>query len=121
MEAIPSSKPDPIGTPDGLFIRPKIMAIFDLVKDTMTIVTPVRPVPDKSAEQAWESAENRLSKSVKKFGRPLNRRISKAPGKTTFFETSLKHFQRTFHQNGSKGKRLYSGRRYLSGCSVPKV
>lgn len=96
MEAIPSSKPDPIGTPDGLFIRPKIMAIFDLVKDTMTIVTPVRPVPDKSAEQAWESAENRLSKSVKKFGRPLDRRISKAlekpPSLKLHSNTSKEHF-----------------------------
>ncbi|MEC9022536.1 MAG: anthranilate synthase component I, partial [Pseudomonadota bacterium] len=93
MEAIPSSKPDPIGTPDGLFIRPKIMAIFDLVKDTMTIVTPVRPVPDKSAEQAWELAEDRLLKSVKNFGRPLDRQISKAPKKSP----SLK-----LHSNTSK-------------------
>ena len=93
MEAIPSSKPDPIGTPDGLFIRPKIMAIFDLVKDTMTIITPVRPVPDKSAEQAWELAKDRLLKSVKNFGRPLDRQISKTPKKSP----SLK-----LHSNTSK-------------------
>ena len=73
MENIPSTRPDPIGCPDGLFIRPTIMTIFDLVSDTVTIVTPVRPEDDVPAKNAWDTAARRLLDSVKAFGKPLER------------------------------------------------
>jgi len=76
IEDIPSTRPDPLGTPDGLFLRPTIMAIFDLVKDTVTIVTPVRPDENLSADDAWNAANQRLSAAVKNFGKPLEREIS---------------------------------------------
>jgi len=104
MEDIPSSKPDPIGTPDGLFIRPRIMAIFDLVKDTLTIVTPVRPVPDITAEQAWELARDRLSTSVKNFGKPLDRQISKAPEKSPSLKLDSNTSKENFIRMVAKAK-----------------
>ncbi len=60
MEDIPSTHIDPLKLPDGLFIRPTIMAIFDLVKDTVIIVTPVRPRKNISAKSAYNSAKKRL-------------------------------------------------------------
>ncbi|MFP6780041.1 MAG: anthranilate synthase component I [Alphaproteobacteria bacterium] len=41
VENIPSNNPATLNLPDGMFIRPKIMIIFDAVEDTMTIITPV--------------------------------------------------------------------------------
>src|SRR5438128_494358 len=43
MEDLPAPNPDGLGLPDGMMIRPTIMAIFDSVKDDVTVVTPVYP------------------------------------------------------------------------------
>jgi hypothetical protein len=43
MEELPQPNPDPIGIPDAVLIRPTIVVVFDAVKDTLTVVTPVRP------------------------------------------------------------------------------
>lgn len=71
MEKVPSTRPDTLGTPDGLFLRPTIMVIFDLVKDTVTIVTPVRPADDMSASDAYEAAAKRLQIVVDDFSRSI--------------------------------------------------
>ncbi len=43
MEELPQPNPDPIGIPDAVLVRPTIVVVFDAVKDTITVVTPVRP------------------------------------------------------------------------------
>ncbi len=45
VERLPNNKPDPLGLPDGLFIRPRIMIVFDSVRDELTAVTSVFPRP----------------------------------------------------------------------------
>ena len=64
MEDLPNVPPDPLGLPDGLFVRPTVMAIFDSVKDLITVVTPVRPAEDIAAKAAYVRAEERLSAIV---------------------------------------------------------
>ncbi|MDA1324654.1 MAG: anthranilate synthase component I [Proteobacteria bacterium] len=71
MEKVPTTRPDPIKVPDGLFVRPSIMTIFDLVKDTVTIVTPVRPDAAMSASVAYQAAMDRLMAVVADFERGL--------------------------------------------------
>ena len=71
MEKIPSTRPDPIDVPDGLFLRPTIMVVFDTVKDTITIVTPVRPRADQAPGAAYEAAAERLSCVIESLDRPL--------------------------------------------------
>lgn len=71
MEKIPSTRPDPIDVPDGLFLRPTIMVVFDTVKDTITIVTPVRPIADRPAGAAYEAAAERLSRVIQSLDNPL--------------------------------------------------
>ena len=71
MENIPSTRPDALGTPDGLFIRPTIMAIFDLVKDMVIVVTPIRFDKSLSAREAFETAGNRLQSVVIDFDNNL--------------------------------------------------
>jgi anthranilate synthase component 1 len=60
IERIPRTTPDRLGLPDALLVRPTLMAIFDNISDTLTLVTPVRPAPGISAEEAWHAAQARL-------------------------------------------------------------
>ena len=71
MERLAPSKPDPIGVPDAIMIRPTIMVIFDAVKDEITIVTPVRPKSAQTAIVAFEKAHERLDAIVATLEGPL--------------------------------------------------
>ena len=64
MERLPRPNPDVLGLPDGVFVRPTVMAIFDSVKDLVTLVTPVRPVEGIAAPRAYEDALRTLSDAV---------------------------------------------------------
>ena len=44
IERLPDANPDVLGVPDGLFLRPTVIAVFDNIEDKLTIVTPVWPV-----------------------------------------------------------------------------
>src|SRR5438552_11761009 len=56
MEELGSANPDPIGIPDALLVRPTIVIVFDTVKDSIAVVTPVRPQPNVSAPSALARA-----------------------------------------------------------------
>ena len=71
MERLGPPRPDDIGTPDGLFIRPTVMAIFDSIRDTITLVTPVRPRDGVTANTAFEGAQERLDEALIALDRPL--------------------------------------------------
>ncbi|MFN3232738.1 MAG: anthranilate synthase component I [Alphaproteobacteria bacterium] len=60
MERLPDVNPDPLDLPDGLFVRPTLMAVFDSVKDVITLVTPVRPQDGVSADAAYSQAQDRI-------------------------------------------------------------
>ena len=64
MERLPEPNPDALGLPDGVFVRPTVMAIFDSVKDVVTLVTPARPARGIGARAAYESAVNRLAEAT---------------------------------------------------------
>jgi anthranilate synthase component 1 len=71
MEHLPSLNPDPIGIPDAMLMRPTVVVVFDAVTDTITIVTPVRPEADVSADTAFERAGERLAAMVEALDAPL--------------------------------------------------
>ncbi|MEA2928617.1 MAG: anthranilate synthase component [Hyphomicrobiales bacterium] len=73
MEELPAAKPDPIGIPDAVMIRPTVVIVFDAVKDTVTVVTPVRPDPTVKAEAALNRAAERISAIVEALDRPLDK------------------------------------------------
>ena len=64
MERLPRPNPDVLGLPDGMFVRPTVMAIFDSVKDLVTLVTPARPAEGIAARTAYENALHTLSDAV---------------------------------------------------------
>lgn len=81
IEHIPDSNPDTLGIPDGLLIRPTVMAIFDTVLDVVTVVTPVWPDPDMRARAAYARAEERLADIIADLDRPHSlRREQSEPG-----------------------------------------
>ncbi len=71
MEQLAPPKPDLIGAPDAIMIRPTVMVVFDSVKDELHIVTPIRLQADISASAAWEAAANRIDRVVAVLEGPL--------------------------------------------------
>ncbi len=72
MERLAPAKPDPIGVPEAILIRPTVMVVFDSVRDEMVAVTPIRPVPGVTARAAREAAEARIEAVVAALERPLD-------------------------------------------------
>ena len=64
MEKLPAVNPDPLGIPDAVLMRPRLVIVFDAVEDTITIVTPVRPDPDVPAGIAFNFAVERLTSVI---------------------------------------------------------
>lgn len=71
MEHLPNCPPDTLGIPDGLFIRPTVMCVFDGVEDRITLVAPVRPAPGISADAAYETASARVRAVIRGLEQPL--------------------------------------------------
>jgi anthranilate synthase component 1 len=72
MEELPPPNPDPIGIPDAVLVRPTIIVVFDAVKDSITVVTPVRTEKGVDAKTALTRAVERLSAIVEYLDRPLD-------------------------------------------------
>jgi anthranilate synthase component 1 len=86
IEQLPEMTPDALGVPDAILIRPTLMLIFDNVKDEMTLVTPVRPSPGVSADDAYASAIARLETTIESLDVPLPHGSSAAAATTTLPE-----------------------------------
>lgn len=73
MERLPDAKPDRIGLADAELLRPTIVVVFDAVRDSITVVTPVRPVEGVPAAQAYEAARDRLVRVVHDLDAPIEK------------------------------------------------
>jgi len=74
MERLPDANPDVLGLPDGLFVRPTIMAVFDNIEDVVRVVTPIRPQAGVDARAAYAMARERLADVVADFDRSVAHR-----------------------------------------------
>ena len=72
MEELPEPNPDTLGLPDAMLIRPTIMAIFDSVKDEVTVTSPVYVEAGLSPKAAYSRAQDRISEIVDALDRPLD-------------------------------------------------
>ncbi len=80
VESIADENPDPLGLPDALFVRPKVMMVFDNISDELTITTPVRPSEKLDAETAFDAAQTRISECVDRLKTRLGpARLSPVP------------------------------------------
>jgi anthranilate synthase component 1 len=78
MERLPSPKPEAVRVPDAMLIRPRIVAIFDSVKDELTVVTPVRPDAALGARAAYDRAVDRLLDVIDALDRPVDHSAERA-------------------------------------------
>ena len=72
VERLPDGNPDHLGLPDAVFMRPTVVALFDHIEDRITVVTPVWPMADVSARQAYEQARERVADAVAEFNRGVS-------------------------------------------------
>ena len=78
MEDLATARPDPIGVPDAVMLRPTLMVVFDSVKDEVWVVTPVRPSAGVTAQAAYARAIDRLEAIVTVLEGPLHHDIAAA-------------------------------------------
>jgi anthranilate synthase component 1 len=72
MEELPEPNHDTLGLPDAMLIRPTVMAIFDSVRDEVTVTSPVYPDTGVTARGAYARAQERISEVVDALDRPLD-------------------------------------------------
>lgn len=60
-----------VATPDAIFIRPTIVAIFDNIRQEIMLFTPARPEADQSARDAYDKAIARLDAAARDLAAPL--------------------------------------------------
>ncbi len=83
-ERLPDDNPDTIGVPDSIFLRPTVMAIFDALKDSVFVITPVWPAEGVDAQAAYAAAQDRIAATVKDLAKdmPLARADNDVEAKT---------------------------------------
>ena len=71
LERLGPRPPGGLGTPDAVFIRPTIVAIFDNIRQEIILATPVRPQSKVSSEEAYEQANIALNNVAAELLKPL--------------------------------------------------
>ncbi len=80
VERVPDENPDPVGVPDGVFMRPTVMVAFDNIQHRLTLATPVWPRAGVDANAALALARERLADVAADLERSLPlRRLSGDP------------------------------------------
>ncbi len=104
MEDLPDDNPMALDVPDGMFIRPTVIAVFDRVEDLVTIFTPVWPRGDVSARAAYAQACERLADVAQDFERALPQRRDVVADLEALPEPSSNMTRETFHAMVAKAK-----------------
>jgi len=84
VERLGPPHPDPLDLPDAILLRPTITAIFDNVRDEITIVSPVWPEAGVNARTAYSRACERVIDTITDLERPASAAqtsVAKLPAK----------------------------------------
>jgi len=71
MEQINLENEDNINIPDSILIRPKIVTVFDNIKDSISVMTVVYPSNDKNFEDIYNKTQERLEVKVNQLNESL--------------------------------------------------
>jgi len=71
MERLPDKAADGLGLPDAILLRPTIFAVFDHVKDELTLAAPAYASEATDMAEALRLAEARVAEARAKLQRPL--------------------------------------------------
>ena len=75
MERLPNKNTDAIGLPEAILLRPTLFAVFDNVRDELTLAAPIYPQPGTTGAEAWAAARAALAESAAALGRPLSHAV----------------------------------------------
>ena len=64
MEKINLTNPETLEIPDSLMIRPKLVAVFDNIKDSINIMSAVYPKKEINAEKAFFNSIENIKKTI---------------------------------------------------------
>ncbi|WP_046021419.1 anthranilate synthase component I [Magnetospira sp. QH-2] len=105
IETLPDDNPDEINIPDGIYMRPSVIAVFDNIEDLVTVITPVWVDEDNiSAEAAHEQARTRLADVVADFQRSLPYRRERPSDTADLGEPQSNMTREQFHSMVDKAK-----------------
>ena len=85
VEDLPCPTVDPLGVPDMLFVRPRLVLVFDRLADELTLIAPIWPSttpPDRAiaeAQERIESAVARLEAPLPRASHPRDIQYHEAP------------------------------------------
>ena len=71
MERLPAEKPDELGLPEAVLLRPTLFCVFDNVRDELTLAAPIYPADGTDPDTAWADAQLRLAEARAALARPL--------------------------------------------------
>jgi anthranilate synthase component 1 len=71
METLPMHAVDDLGLPEAVLLRPTLFAVFDNVRDELTLAAPIYPAEGIDSDAAWEDAQARLAEARAALERPL--------------------------------------------------
>ena len=71
MEKISLKNKDNINIPDSILIRPKIVTVFDNIKDSINVMTVVYPSKEKNFEDSYSEAQKLLETKVNQLKKSL--------------------------------------------------
>lgn len=75
VEEIPNKNPDTIGVPDGMFVRPTVLAIFDNVSGVIYIISPIwKEALSEPGEKAYATAQARIKTVLGRLQQALDSR-----------------------------------------------
>jgi anthranilate synthase component 1 len=104
IERLPTDKPDLLDLPEGMFVRPTVIAIFDNIEDHMTLVTPARPDGQLGARAAYNQALERLSDVVADLDRSLPGRQSREDASLSVPEPGSNLSREQYHSMVAQAK-----------------
>jgi anthranilate synthase component I len=81
VERLPNTLPDPIGVPESILVRPRLVIVFDGVKQELLLVTPARPTHGMNAKAAYEAARLRLEAAWTALDKPTPLKVPTALSK----------------------------------------
>ena len=107
-EKLPKRKKNNINIPDGFFIRPKTLAIFDDIKNEITLISPYWFKNKKNYEKDYISIRNNLKNLINIINSPLKYKRKKPINKFVKPRSNIK--KNTFLNMVKKAKKyIYEG------------
>lgn len=107
IERLPLTQPDPIGVPETLLVRPRLVIVFDGVKQELWLVTPARPQADMDARNAYEAARERLSALWAKLDGPTPLRVPSASARPSPLGEAIANMSPESYMTGVETARDY--------------